>query len=167
MAEKTKLSDSLEDYVEAILCIMQEKPAARSKELSKRLNVNASSVTAALHALADRGLVNYAPYDLITLTPKGKRLGKKVVQRHQALRDFFARILSVSPDVANETACKMEHAVSQEVFDKLIHFLAFIEQCPRADPKWLERFQSYCKDGRIPKVCEQCMTKDLQDEGNG
>lgn len=65
------LSESLEDYLEAIYHIVSQKQAARATDISKRLNVNPSSVTGALRSLADKGLVNYAPYDIVTLTAEG------------------------------------------------------------------------------------------------
>lgn len=164
MSRKTNLSDSLEDYLEAIVNIVREKQAARAKDISMRLGVNAPSVTAALRALAERGLINYAPYDIITLTPKGKRLGKDVVHRHEALRDFFVRILSIDSDVANKAACKMEHAIPQEVLDGLIRFVEFAERCPRSESKWIEGFQNYCKDRQIPKVCKQCVGQSADGE---
>ena len=66
------LSASLEDYLKAIFRIVAVKQAARAKDISARLSVSNSSVTGALRTLADRGLINYAPYDLITLTPLGQ-----------------------------------------------------------------------------------------------
>ncbi len=67
------LSASLEDYLEAIFQIVAEKPAARVKDIAKKLNVAGPSVTGALQALTERKLINYAPYELITLTPKANR----------------------------------------------------------------------------------------------
>ena len=68
MAQQTDLSASLEDYLEAIYQVIQEKDAARAKDVAERLGVAPPSVTNALHALKERELVNHAPYDLITLT---------------------------------------------------------------------------------------------------
>ena len=105
------LSASLEDYLEAIFHIVAEKHAARAKDIGKRMRVSRSSVTGALHTLAGKGLVNYAPYDLITLTKKGEAAAQDVVRRHEVLREFFVRVLAVDADDADEAACKMEHAV--------------------------------------------------------
>lgn len=67
-----ELSASLEDYLEAIYNVIQEKQAVRSKDIAETLKVSRSSVTSALHALADKKLINYAPYDIITLTTGGR-----------------------------------------------------------------------------------------------
>lgn len=50
-----------------------------------------------MRALAERGLVNYAPYDLITLTAEGLRAARDITRRHEVLRDFFIEVLSVNP----------------------------------------------------------------------
>src|SRR6056297_3653538 len=87
------LSASLQDYLEAIYHIVQKKGAARVKDISERLEVSNPSVTGALRTLADKGLVNYAPYDLVSLTEDGNRVAEAVVSRHEALHDFFVSVL--------------------------------------------------------------------------
>ena len=64
------LTASLEDYLEAIFVIVARKQAVRAKDIARHLNVKNASVTR-VAALAERGLINYAPYDVITLTPSG------------------------------------------------------------------------------------------------
>ena len=73
MSDTATLTASLEDYLEAIFHIVERKQAARAKDISKRMHVNGSSVTGALRALSERNLVNYAPYDIVTLTAEGER----------------------------------------------------------------------------------------------
>jgi len=157
------LSASLEDYLEAIFHIVAEKGAARAKDISKRLKVNSSSVTGALRSLAERDLINYSPYDVITLTPKGEAIAEKVVRRHEALRDFLVNVLVVSPDLAEESACQMEHVVRGEVLERLIRFIEFIEICPRGGNKWIRGFQHYCEHGRDYKHCERCLSLCLEE----
>jgi len=139
MEPKTALSASLEDYLEAIYHIVAEKQAARTKDISQRLKVNNSSVTGALRALAERKLVNYAPYELITLTSSGKKIARDIVRRHETLRDFFVKILSIDPQVADEGACRMEHALPREILDRLIEFVKLMETSPDKIGAWLAR----------------------------
>ncbi len=134
------LSASLEDYLEAIFHIVAEKRAARAKDISVRLKVNSSSVTGALRALAEKKLVNYVPYDVITLTAKGTRVAKDIVRRHQALSDFFVKVLSIDKETAEEGACKMEHALPREILDQLVKFVDYVEACPDKDTVWLRGF---------------------------
>ena len=124
------LSASLEDYLEAIYHIVRDKQAARPKDISQRLKVGNSSVTGALKSLASRKLVNYAPYDIVTLTPSGERAARDVVHRHESLREFFTKVLAADIELAEDAACRMEHAVPPELLDRFVRFVEFVEMCP-------------------------------------
>ena len=152
------LSESLEDYLETIFRLMQEKQGARGKDISKRLNVNRSSVTGALRALAQKGLVNYAPYDIITLTDEGKTAAIDIVRRHEVLRDFFVKVLAIDAEQADEAACKMEHAISRTVLERFVQFVEFVETCPRGGDKWIRGFSYYCQNGAGSENCEKCIS---------
>ena len=126
------LSASLEDYLKAIFRIVAVKQAARAKDISARLGVSNSSVTGALRTLADRGLINYAPYDVITLTPLGQTTARDIVRRQEALREFFTKVLAVDAETAEIGACKMEHEIPPAIVERFIQFVDFVEVCPRA-----------------------------------
>ncbi len=158
MAGSKSLTASLEDYLEAIFHVAAEKGAARAKDISKRMKVNSSSVTGALRALAERGLVNYAPYDLVTLTPEGMGVAEDVIRRHEVLRDFFVKVLAVDEAEGEEGACKMEHAVSRNILERLVQYIDFLESCPRAGSKWIQGFGHYCNVGENAEDCERCIT---------
>lgn len=145
-----QLSDSLEDYMEAIFHIEVKKHAARAKDIAERLQVSNSSVTGALRLLSDKGLVNYAPYDIITLTPKGKEIAQNVVRRHKALLDFFVKILSIDQLEAEESACKMEHGVSTQILNRIRQFTEFLGTCPPESRTWLESFGAFCESHEYP-----------------
>ena len=130
MTIKVSLTESQEDYLEAIFHIVGKKQAARVKDIAQHLGVSPSSVTVALGLLSEKGLINYVPYDLITLTPRGMKVSKNVVRRHEVLRDFFMHILSVDVDIADKAACSMEHALPREILDRLTQFLNFVERNP-------------------------------------
>ena len=157
MKSTAKISDSLEDYLEAILVIVKKKPAARAKDIVKQLQVKASSVTGALKLLSEKGFINYAPYDLITLTPEGERIARDVDQRHKALHDFFTKVLCVEEKEADDSACKLEHAISPSILKRLNYFVDFLDQCPRSDIKWNRELNSFCCNGRIGKNCAECI----------
>lgn len=157
------LTASLEDYLKAIAQISAEKRAARAKDISQRLNVNMSSVTGALRALADKGLVNYAPYEYVTLTEKGQEVAREVVRKHEGIRDFLVKVLAVDQKTAEEDACAMEHAVSPEVLERLIEFIDYLEVCPRMGGNWVEEFKHYCEHPAEEDDCERCLTLSLED----
>ncbi len=129
MIKKNEISSSSEDYLEAIYLICREQGEARSKEIMQRLAVSGSSVTEALQVLARKGLVNYSPYEAITLTAKGEKIAKDVLHRHEALRNFFVEILGIDAKLADEGACKMEHVASREVVERLVKYTSYLQEC--------------------------------------
>jgi len=144
MTSAKPLSASLEDYLEAIFHIVEDKQAVRAKDISRRMSVNSSSVTGALHAMAERGLVNYEPYEVITLTPEGEAAARDVIQRHEGLRDFLIEILGVDAVQADEAACRMEHAMSHEILERLDQFVEFVAECPDGGAERIKKFNDYC-----------------------
>ncbi len=163
MKNAQMISASMEDYLEAIFHIAAKKQAARAKDIAQRLGVNNSSVTGALRALSEKGYINYAPYDLITLTKKGSELAKDVVRRHEVLREFFIKVLSIDEAEADESACKMEHAVSNNILEKIIRFIEFVEICPRGGDEWIKGFNKFCDQGTTFPNCGTSITMCLED----
>lgn len=141
-----RLSESLEDYMEAIFHIEVQKHAARAKDIADRLQVSNSSVTGALRLLSDKGLINYAPYDIITLTPKGKEVAQSVVLKHKTLVDFFVNILCIEHEKAEEAACRMEHGLSNDILQRFTQFMAFLDHCPSEHRAWLSSFETLCNE---------------------
>ncbi len=163
MANREALSSNMEDYLEAIFHIASEKQAARAKDIAERLKVNKSSVTGALRSLSEKGYVNYAPYDIITLTAEGQALAKDVVRRHETLKDFFVKILLLEDDEAEEASCKIEHAISEKILDRLINFVEFMEICPRGGREWLKGFRRHCENGDTTVKCTNFISSCLKD----
>ena len=158
MAVTRTLSASLEDYLEAIYNIIRKKQGVRAKDISKELGVSRSSVTGALHALSDRRFINYAPYDTISLTDEGKRVAKDVAHKHAVLRDFFVTVLGIEKEAAEETACRMEHEISDLALERMTQFIEFIDTCPRAGTKWVKAFGYFCENPNSLENCERCIS---------
>lgn len=165
MAAKTTLSASLEDYIEAIFHIVAEKNGARGKEIAARLKVSRASVTEALQTLARKGLVNYTPYEVITLTEAGAETARDVIRRHEALKDFFVKVLAIDDRIAEEGACRIEHAAPPEIIDRLIRFVRFIEGCPRGGADLLDGFIASCEEERDQERCAACISATLDRAG--
>jgi DtxR family Mn-dependent transcriptional regulator len=163
MALVDTLTASMEDYLEAIFHIIAEKEAVRPKDIARRLDVRNSSVTGALRALADKALIRYAPYDVITLTPEGKDAAKDVIRRHEVLRDFFINVLAVEEKEADNAACKMEHSIPKGILERFIQFAEFVEVCPRGGANWIERFGYFCYHGDTKGDCERCISVTLEE----
>jgi len=162
MKEKTDLSASLEDYIEAIYHIIEEKLVARSKEIAAKLDVSRASVTEALRALSKKGLINYAPYEAITLTIEGKEVAEDVIFRHDALKKFFIEVLAINETTAEEGACRVEHAAPPEIIDRMIKFIEFMQICPRGGDEMIQGFANYCKRGTKSDNCDNCVSQCIE-----
>ena len=143
--KNTKLSASLEDYLEAIFNLASKADAVRSKDIAELLGVSRSSVTGALRALKQRGLVNYAPYDYVTLTKSGQVEAAEVVKKHNILKSFFINVLGVDTDIAQQAACKAEHGLGPSVISRLLHFIEFTTKRNRNGQDVARQFQKFCK----------------------
>jgi DtxR family Mn-dependent transcriptional regulator len=152
------LSASLEDYIEAIYHIITKKQVARSKDIATCLNVSRASVTEALRTLSKKRLINYAPYEPITLTPLGETTAEDVIFRHDALKRFFIEVLAIDPKIAEVGACKVEHAAPPEVIQRMIAFIDFLRVCPRGGEDLLKGFADYCKHGTTRNDCGECIS---------
>ncbi|MGM0443560.1 MAG: DtxR family transcriptional regulator [Fibrobacterota bacterium] len=128
MSSTDQLSSSLEDYLEAILELVDRQSVARVKNISDLLGVKRSSVTVALRNLSERGLVHYSPYSVITLTEKGDRIARCISCKHKYLSLFFRDILAVDRERAEDIACRMEHGFDSEVFVRFRAFYDYIKE---------------------------------------
>ncbi len=146
MPGKTDISPAMEDYLEVILRLSRETGVARARDIASSLDVKRSSVTGALRHLAEMKLVNYKPYEFITLTPKGRGAARRVTGRHEALARFFREVLGVPGPTADSDACRIEHGLSRETVDRLMGFMEFLEECPRLGLEWVRAFDGRCRE---------------------
>ncbi len=115
MNTKSEISASLEDYLETIYIFSEEKQEVRASQIATHLNVKKSSVTEALQNLSKDNFINYRPYSPITLTTKGREAAQRILRKHNIVSAFFKEILNLSEDEATNTACKIEHVISDEL----------------------------------------------------
>lgn len=152
------ISISMENYLETIFHLVREHTVARVKDIANRRKVSRSSVTGMLQALRDHHFVNYEPYGFVTLTPEGAAVAKRVVRRHEALRDFMVAVLSIDAELADEAACHMEHGISKQVVDRFLDFAVFAQTCPQAGAKWIDGFGYRCAEAaEAPGDCTRCI----------
>lgn len=117
-----QISESSENYLETILILDNEKKMVRVKEISQKMNVSMPSVHTALHLLEDRGFVSHEHYGCVELTKKGRAAAKKIYDSHTQLVNFFTAVLGVSPDIAEQDACRIEHVISSETLELMAEF---------------------------------------------
>ena len=163
MIKISDLSESVQNYLEAILELENANKVARAKDIADRLRVQRGSVSGALKALEEKGFINYQPYSFITLTKDGKRIAKEVAHRHAVLKDFLLNVLQIDAETADATACRMEHVIDKKTVERLVCFIEYVNTCPRAGKEWLASFINFCKtDEKSRKKCQSCIDE-LQD----
>lgn len=109
-----KLSQSFEDYLEAIYILEISDQKIKSVTISKMLNVSKPAVTKAMNELFDANYVEKTPYSQIKLTKSGRQIAKNVYHRHTVIRDFLINKLGVSKEIAEKDCCMIEHVISPE-----------------------------------------------------
>jgi len=156
---KKNLTPTMEDYLEAIYNLSQEKRAVRVRDIAKKLGVKMPTVTSMLKTLSEKGMIDHEKYEYPELTGKGSDIGSQIDQRHQTLRRFLIDILQIDHDQADEDACKMEHAVSPATLERIVDFMEFIDHCPRGGNDWLALFNEYRKYGAPRDKCLERMKR--------
>ena len=119
-----KLSKSHEDYLEAIVMLggTPDRPI-RSVDVAKKLGVSKASVNKAMTLLKERSFLDQPYYGDITLTAEGYEYAQAVYKRHRYLRGFLEKALGIDPEIAEDEACLMEHAISDDSFEKWVAFI--------------------------------------------
>ncbi|MFC1836507.1 DtxR family transcriptional regulator [Thermodesulfobacteriota bacterium] len=148
-----KLTSAMEDYLEAIYHLEQEKRIARVRDIANRLHVKMSSVSSALKSLSSSGMISYDPHQYIILTDKGMEKAKEIVRRHETLKSFLTKVLSINEETAEENACRMEHHLEPDVMEKLVRFVEFVEMCPVDQTRWVDGVSESCDN------CISCLEK--------
>lgn len=115
------MKQSGEDYLESILRIGRERGNVRSIDIARDLEVSKPSVSVAVHNLEEAGYLKIDGHE-IYLTEAGQKIAERVIERHELFFNFL-KDLGVEEKVAEEDACKMEHALSAESFDAIKKFL--------------------------------------------
>jgi DtxR family transcriptional regulator, Mn-dependent transcriptional regulator len=123
-------SSNVEDYLKAIYNLAVDSEAASTSAIADSLGVAAGSVTGMLKRLADQGLVEHVPYYGSRLTLRGEEQAVGLIRRHRILELFLVQVLGYTWDRVHEEAEKLEHAVTEELIDRMAQVLGF----PAADP---------------------------------
>lgn len=158
-----KLTRSLEDYLETIFFLIRDGRVARVRDIARNLKVGMPSVTAALKSLSRRKLVNYDPYEFVTLTDRGRELAEEISRRHYVIRRFLTGVLGLEPEAAEANACRMEHAVDSVLMDRLQRFVEFVQRCPRCGSSWVESFEQFRPETQDRARCRSCIGTALRE----
>jgi DtxR family transcriptional regulator, Mn-dependent transcriptional regulator len=154
------LSATHEDYLETILELEAKNTVARVKDIAAGLAVQSGTVTSALKILSGKGLINYKPYSFITLTLKGKKIAEEVLRHHTVIKDFLQSVLLLDEQTSEDNACKIEHAMDKTAVNRLVQFIEYIHQCPRAGNDWIQNFNRFFTNNAIEEThCADCLDR--------
>ena len=123
------IHESAEDYLESILMVQEQLGSVRSIDIVNRLGYSKPSVSIAMKKLRENGYISMAGDGGITLTDSGMAIASKIYGRHKTITKLFEG-LGVSPEQAAKDACKVEHDLSSETYQKILDFISRCEKCP-------------------------------------
>ena len=114
-----KIQESGENYLETILMLEQKNGSVRSIDIANELEFSKPSVSRAMSILKTAGFITMDKNNQILLTPEGRQKAESVYERHCLLSRFLEEILGVDHDTASADACRIEHVISVETFQKI------------------------------------------------
>ena len=119
------MNESREMYLETILILKKRNDGmVRSIDVARELNFSKASVSRAVGILKDDDFITVDANGYIELTEKGTRKSKDIYNKHKVLTSFFINVIKVSPEIAEEDACKIEHVISDDTFKGIEKYLA-------------------------------------------
>ena len=121
------IHESAEDYLESILILQEQCGSVRSIDIVNKLGYSKPSVSIAMKKLRENGYVSMAADGTITLNDSGMEIASRIYGRHKTITRLFQH-LGVSPEQAAIDACKVEHDLSQETFDRICAFVEQVEE---------------------------------------
>ena len=133
---RTSGSVAMDDYLEQILHLIEEKGYARAVDISKNLSISQASVTNMLQRLHAEGLVNHEKYRGTVLTDDGRRIARAIVERHETLTRFL-RLFNIDEETIYHDVEGMEHHVSRPTLDVIRALAETLE----SDPGLLDRIR--------------------------
>ncbi|MCI2055791.1 MAG: metal-dependent transcriptional regulator [Oscillibacter sp.] len=116
------IHESAEDYLESILILQERLGQVRSIDIVNELGYSKPSVSIAMKKLRENGYIRMASDGLITLNDSGMEIASQIYSRHKTITQLFTK-LGVSPEIAAEDACKVEHDLNNETFRKIQEFV--------------------------------------------
>jgi len=134
MAGHTHFDESTEEYLEAIYRLDREGPGVTTSGLAADLGVAPASVSGMLKKLDAEGFIEHQARGGVVLTRKGLQMAVRVVRRNRLAEVFLTQILGLPWDEVYEEACKLEHAISTRVEERLVAILGDPKYCPHGHP---------------------------------
>jgi len=134
MSMSEEITAVIEEYLECIYRLQEKNGVARTSNIVELLHVVPGTVTNTVERLEKEGLVTHEPYKGVGLTEKGLKIALQVVRKHRLSERLLTDILHVEWDKVHETACKLEHSITDEIIKPLEKALRYPKTCPHGNP---------------------------------
>lgn len=128
------LTPSVEDYLKAIYRLSAQGGFAATSDIATLLSLAAPSVSGMVKRLSETGLIEHVPYRGVQLTAQGRRAALRMLRRHRILESYLTRHLAYSWDDVHAEAERLEHAVSDELIERMARALGDPRYDPHGDP---------------------------------
>src|SRR5215204_158692 len=132
--EEPKVTHALEDYLKAIYVLMEDGQAVIAARMAAEAGVSASTIFATVRRLEKDGYVTINRRKEINLTSEGKNIAERTIRRHFLTERFLTDLLGLDWVKAHQEAHRLEHAISQEVEERLATLLKHPLTCPHGNP---------------------------------
>jgi len=123
-----------EEYLEWIYRLSREQDEVTTTDLARSLKVSPASVTGMLKRLGERGFIDYQPYHRILLTDEGRAVALRIIRRHGLLERLFTDVLGVPWHLADAEVSRLEHAITEDVEERIARLLGNPRTCPHGQP---------------------------------
>jgi len=133
-ADAPKVSHALEDYLKSIYQLAEESQPVIAARIAAETGVSPSTIFTTLQRLAREGYVTINRRKEIHLTPDGRTVAEKIVRRHFLTERFLTDLLGLDWVKAHQEAHRLEHAISQDVEERLAKLLSNPTTCPHGNP---------------------------------
>lgn len=125
---------TIEEYLETIYVLDGEQPPVRSAKIAAAMGVSAPTVTDTVKRLVEQGYVAVGTGKDLRLTESGREVAEGLVRRHRLSERWLVDVLGMDWSAVHEEACKLEHALSPEVEERLARALHYPSTCPHGNP---------------------------------
>lgn len=127
-------SEAVEMYLQTVYRLRETEGAARTSAIAQSLGVSMGAVTNTLASLERQGLVRRKAYRGVTLTARGEAIALRVLRKHRLAERLLTEVLEMKWSEVHEAACRLEHAITDDVVEALEGLLKHPKTCPHGNP---------------------------------
>jgi DtxR family Mn-dependent transcriptional regulator len=141
------LTRSVEDYLKVIYALSPEGRTASTSDIAHRLELSAPSVSGMIKRLSEQGLLEHIPYKGVQLTAEGRRAALRMIRRHRIIEAYLVARLGYTWDAVHDEADRLEHAVSEDLIERMAEALGNPDADPHGEPiptaeGWIEEVEA-------------------------